>query len=518
MKLRQLTVLLTVSLAGLTAAAQQPAFQYQVSFPDPASHTYHVALQSSGWQQDSADFKMPQWMPGYYQLLNYAADVEHITARDAKGRSISLAKINGNTWRVAGIKNKSFSITYDISTKKQFVANSYTDSAHAYIVNTNTFLYAAGFLSSPVTVSVALPKEWHNIATGLQPLQNKNNEFTAADFDELYDCPILAGNLQQLPSFFVKGIEHRFIGYKMGEFDGQQLMDNLKKIVEAAVNIIGDIPYKQYTFIGIGPGRGGIEHLNNTTVSFEGSGLNKPEAMNRTLNFLAHEYFHHYNVKRIRPVELGPFDYDKENRTNLLWVSEGLSVYYEYLVVKRAGLSDAATLLRNFEGNINALENNPGRKYQSLQQASYHTWKDGPFGTQGPEAGKSISYYDKGPVVGLLFDFAIRNATQNKKSLDDVMRLLYWQYYKKLRRGFTEAELQQACETVAGTSLTTLFEYVYTAQDLDYKKYMDYGALEIEWNNSGPGNEQPAKVKASLKRTEHPGTLQQQILQSWLGE
>ncbi len=127
--------------------------------------------------------------------------------------------------------------------------------------------------------------------------------------------------------------------------------------------------------------------------------------MNRMMNFLAHEYFHHYNVKRIRPSELGPFDYDQGSKTNLLWVSEGLSVYYEYMVVKRAGLADEQTLFGDFEKNINANENNPGRRYQSLAQASYKTWSDGPFGTQGEEAGKSISYYDKGPVVGLLLDF-----------------------------------------------------------------------------------------------------------------
>jgi len=112
----------------------------------------------------------------------------------------------------------------------------------------------------------------------------------------------------------------------MGKFDHAKFMENLKMVVESGVAIIGDIPYKQYTFIGIGPGRGGIEHLNNTTVSFEGNGLDKPAAMNQMMNFLAHEYFHHYNVKRIRPMELGPFDYEKANRTNLLWISEGLTV------------------------------------------------------------------------------------------------------------------------------------------------------------------------------------------------
>lgn len=503
--------------ASVAAQKTTPVMQYHISIANPQTHSYHVQLQTSGWNKDSIDFKLPNWMPGYYQLMNYAADITNMTAGSKKGNALPLYKINDNTWRVTGIKNKTVSIDYDITTKKQFVANSYVDSAHAYIINAGSFLYADGFLNIPVAVNIDLPQQWSNIATGLSPVKGTSTRFYAADFDELYDCPILMGNLEQLPSFYVKGIEHRFIGYKMGSFDKAAFMDKLKKVVEAAVNIIGDIPYQQYTFIGIGPGRGGIEHLNNTTVSFDGNGLDKPGAMNRILNFLAHEYFHHYNVKRIRPFELGPFDYDKGSRTNQLWISEGLSVYYEYLVVKRAGLSDASTLLHNFEGNMNALENNPGRLHQSLSQASYYTWKDGPFGTQGPEAGKSISYYDKGPVVGLLFDFAIRNATQNNKSLDDVMRLLYWKYYKKLQRGFTEAEFQEACETVAHVPLTTLFDYVYTTKELEYTRYLSYAGLTVDWNMDN-GNDQKKSKKAAISFIANLDAQQSAILKSWLGE
>ena len=235
------------------------------------------------------------------------------------------------------------------------------------------------------------------------------------------------------------------------------------------------------------------------------------------MNFIAHEYFHHYNVKRIRPVELGPFDYDRGNRTNLLWISEGLTVYYEYLMVKRAGLTSPTTLFSNFESNLNAVENNPGRFYQSLQQASYSTWSDGPFGTQGNEPGKSISYYDKGPLVGMLLDFEIRNATQNKKSLDDVMRTLYRKYYKEEQRGFTEAEFQAACEQVAGISLTGVLEYVYTTKEIDYAKYLAYAGLKIEKQSiesKGKANTQ----KFTISRIENPTPLQTAILKSWMGE
>jgi len=507
----------TLTAAGVYSQKAKPLLQYTLSFPQPAAHTYDVELRCSNWKTDSIHLKMPNWMPGYYQLMDYAKSVENITAHDNKGNNMAIAIHNTNTWVVRGIKNKSFIVKYTIRTKKQFVANSYADSAHAYIIPENTFLYIDGMLNIPVSVAVILPKDWKHIATGLDPVARSTSTFTAPDFDILYDCPILTGNLEWLPSFTVKGIEHRFTGYNMGTFDRILFMDNLKKVVAAGAAIIGDIPYKQYTFIGIGPGRGGIEHLNNTTISFDGSGLDKPGAMNRVLNFIAHEYFHHYNVKRIRPFELGPFDYDKGNRTNLLWVSEGLSVYYEYLVVKRAGLADAATLLSNFTGNLNAVENNPGRLYQSLQQASYRTWSDGPFGTGGNEAGKTISYYDKGPLVGMLLDFEIRNATGNKRSLDDVMRLLYFNYYKAQQRGFTEAEFQSACEQVAGKPLTEIFEYVYTTKEPDYAKYLAYAGLRIEKQNIET-KEKGSTQKSVITPIENPTPLQSAILQSWMGE
>jgi predicted metalloprotease with PDZ domain len=185
-------------------------------------------------------------------------------------------------------------------------------------------------------------------------------------------------------------------------------------------------------------------------------------------------------VKRIRPIELGPFDYDKGSRTKMLWVSEGLSVYYEYMVVRRAGISTDSELLNAFLGNMVAFENKPGKRYQTLEQASYETWSDGPFGRTGDEVNKTISYYDKGPVVGMLFDFKIRQVTNNKKSLDDVMRFLYKEYYQKKKRGFTEEELKSAFESVAGTSLNEEYEYVTTTKEIDYPKYFTYAGLKID--------------------------------------
>jgi predicted metalloprotease with PDZ domain len=488
--------------------------RYTVSMNNTSGHYYHVEFYCAGWNKnDSLDFKMPRWMPGYYQIMDYAKAVEHFHADYASGENILVSHKDFSSWKIYVSARKPFKLSYDVLASKRFVANSFLDSTHAYIVPPSLFLFIDGHINSPVSLTVLPNRKWNKIATGLDPVPGKTNVFYAEDFDVLYDCPILVGNLEELPSFKIKGIEHRFIGYNLGSFDREKFMSKLKKTVEAGISVIGDIPYKQYTFIAIGPGRGGIEHLNNSTVGFDGNELNSDASVHKVLNFLAHEYFHHYNIKRIRPFELGPFDYNRENRTNLLWVSEGLSVYYEYMMVKRAGLASEEDLFHDFEKSINSFENNQGRFYQSLAQASYETWSDGPFGKQGEGADKSISYYDKGPAVGLIIDFAIRQATKNEKSLDDVMRNLYWKYYKNLKRGFTDAEFQQTCETVAGISLSDVFEYVNTTKELNYNAYLKFAGLQMLIETDSISG----KRKLSIHRLDNLDAQQLAILNSWLG-
>ncbi len=363
-----------------------------------------------------------------------------------------------------------------------------------------------GYIRDSVTVRVIPAPGWHRVATGIDSSTTLPFTYLAHDFDQLYDSPILAGNLEELPSFIVKGIPHRFVGVNLGEFDRAQLISDLKRIVEASAAMMGDIPYDQYTFLAIGPGRGGIEHANSCSISFSGKELTTASGRLRMLSFIAHEYFHLYNVKRIRPIELGPFDYQRENRTHLLWVSEGFTVYYEYLLLKKAGLSTPDELFRAFQSNIAAYENTPGHLYQTLAEASYTTWSDGPFGNSSGSLDKTISYYDKGPVVALLLDFAIRHETRNKRSLDDVMRLLYTRYYQQQHRGFTDQEFRQACESVAGAPLDELFDYVNTVRTVDYDKYLAYAGLTLVKEGS----------TFSIQRIAHPDDLQATILQSWM--
>ena len=479
----------TMHRAGQPTAESGVTFNYTLSMDDPSIHRYHVVFRCTGLSGPAVDFKMPSWMPGYYQLLDYARNVEKFKAVDGAGKELGWEKTTPNTWRVENPARAGSVITvsYEVLATKAFVAQPWLDSTRGYVAPAGVFFYVDGYLRQEVTVEVKPWAGWKVaggaepvVATGLEPVAGRKNFYKAQDFDILFDSPILIGNLEELKPFAVRGVPHYFDGYKLGEFDRDSLMNDLQKIVQQGVNVIDDLPYTHYTFLAIGPGRGGIEHLNSTTIGFSGGALNKPQERQRTYCFIAHEYFHHYNVKRIRPIALGPFDYDRENRTNMLWVSEGLTVYYEYMLVRRAGLMSGEDLLEHFQSDITAYENKPGHLYQSLAQSSYETWSDGPFGRTGDSVNKTISYYQKGPAIGLLLDMAIRHSTGNRKTLDDVMRTVYRVYYKEKKRGFTDAEFRKTCESIAGTDLSELFDYVYTVKEPDYAKYLAYGGLGID--------------------------------------
>lgn len=464
-------------LLSLGASAQKPQLHYTVAMESPSSHLFHVTLRCSGLDGPILDFKMPAWMPGYYQLLDYAGNVSNFHVTGNGGDTLTWAKPARNTWRVEHPAGATLTISYDVLARRAFVAQPWLDSTHAYITPTGVFLYPEGHLREPVTLTIHPAAGWDKIATGLAAVRGQPFTYSAPDLDVFYDCPILVGGLEALPSFKVRGVPHYFTGYQLGEFDRQQFVDDLQKVVSQGVAVIDDIPYKDYTFLATGKGAGGIEHLNSASVGFSGGSMKTREGLQRMLCFLAHEYFHHYNVKRIRPIALGPFDYQQANKTDQLWVSEGLTVYYEYMLVYRAGLMTGEELLHHFQSDIAAYENVSGHLYQSLAQSSEGTWSEGPF---GGKKDSSISYYQKGPVVGLLLDLAIRHHTANKRSLDDVMRTMYRVYYQQKKRGFTGAEFRKVCETIAGTDLTEIFDYVYTVKEPDYAKYLAYGGLGID--------------------------------------
>ncbi len=471
---------LAVLVAAAAAAAQAPPSEanFTVSMERPEAHYLRVVLRCDGLGGDTHDFEMPAWTPGYYKIMDYARNVVDFRAVDGAGSPLTWEKVSKGTWRVAARGAASVTVSYRVFAFDSSVADSFLDDGHAYISPTGVFVYIDGNLRRPVTVTVEPANGWTTISTGLDPVEARPATFRAPDYDVLYDCPILVGN-QEVRRFEVRGVPHTIALDSFGTYDRAKLTDDIRRIVETAVTFIGEIPYRQYTFIAMSPGVGGLEHQNSTVLICDASSLNDAKGYRDWLAFVAHEYFHLYNVKRIRPIALGPFDYQRENYTRMLWVSEGFTVYYEDRILRRAGLLTPDEYLDRVSRYVTRYENVPGHLVQSATESSFDTWIQF-FARSENAADTTISYYDKGAALGVLLDLAIRNATGNRKSLDDVMRTLYRTFYKEKQRGFTDQEFRDVCERTAGGPLGEIFEYASTVKEIDYPRYFGYAGLDVD--------------------------------------
>jgi len=467
---------LLVTAAEVCAAAGTMGFI--VSMPQPASHTYHVSFRCEGLTSELQDFKMPQWSPGYYGIGDYARNVSNFRAQDGAGHALPWEKVGKNTWRVVSANAPAIVLEYDVYGVTPFAANTYLGEDRGYISPSGMFVHPAGQLQHPLTVQIRLPANWKRISTGLEPSPGQSATFDAPDFDVLYDSPILIGN-QESYRFDVQGVPH-FVAVEnvAADVSRPKMIADLKTMVTAATRLVGDVPYKHYTFLMMGRGGGGIEHANSSSNQFDGTTLSTPEGYLRWLSFICHEYFHNFNVKRIRPLALGPFDYDQENLTTMLWVSEGLSVYYQDLILVRAGLMTREQYLAKLGTAIGTFENASGRHYQSATESSWNTWNSG--SGVGGDRNTTISYYNNGAMLGAMLDLKIRDGSHNRRSLDDVMRALYRKYYLQKKRGFTDAEFRAECESAAGVRLAEVFDYASTSRRVDYAPYFALAGLKLE--------------------------------------
>ncbi len=472
-------LLLFVAVSFVYGQQPEGRMAFTVSMEQPHTHYFHVVFRCEGMEGDSLDFKMAAWTPGYYWIMDYAKNVLNFHAEDGAGNPLGWKKTAKNTWQVESGNSAAVTVSYDVYAFRQSVADSFLDDRRAFIAPAGVFMHVGGLIHHPVTITLKPNKNGDKISTGLDPIEEKPNTFFAPDFDVLYDCPILIGS-QEILTFKVQGIPHVIAVENLGSFDRGKFVSDIKRVVEEAVRLIGEIPYQHYTFIMMDQGGGGLEHLNSMAVFSNPSGWSAPQSYTRWLSFIAHEYYHLYNVKRIRPIALGPFDYDRENYTTMLWVSEGISVYYQDIILNRAGFLNRDQYFERVRRFIAGYENRPGRLFQSAAESSFDTWMKF-FSRDENTANTTISYYDKGAALGLLLDLKIRHESKNKRSLDDVMRTLYVKFHKEKNRGFTDREFREECERTAGCTLPEIFdEYVATVKEIDYPKYFAYAGLEID--------------------------------------
>ena len=440
-----------------------PDIRYTVSMSKPWTHLLEVEMRIS-WPQMPAqlELKMPVWTPGSYLIREYARHVQDFGAQGG-GKELTWQKINKNTWQIATAGAKEVTVTYRVYANELTVRTNELNDEHAFWNNAALLMFPKGQLQAPSTVVVNAYRNW-KIATGLPPAGT--NTFRAPNYDVLYDSPFEVSDFKEV-TFTVEGKPHRVVFSGEGNYDMNRVAQDVSKIVEEGFKIFGELPYENYTFLVNLRGGGGLEHLNSTALQYNRFGF-KPDSRYRNfLGLVAHEYFHLWNVKRIRPDALGPFDYENENYTKLLWVAEGGTAYYEGVLLRRAGLISDRDFLEGKASTIQDLQTRPGRFETSLEDASFDAWIKY-YRQDENSVNNQISYYDKGDIVNMMLDITIRSSSGGTKSLDDVLRYLYNEFYKK-NRNYTPADYQKTAEMMAGRSLEEFFSrYVRGTDEIDY--------------------------------------------------
>ncbi|MGI8494630.1 MAG: M61 family metallopeptidase [Pyrinomonadaceae bacterium] len=478
-KKKKTTLTKTVATAMTNTQVAQPEISYTVSMSKPWTHLLEVEMRVKPAQKmDTAEISMPVWTPGSYLIREYARHVEGFAAKDAAGNPLQWRKTDKNTWQIDTKGAPEYVASYRVYANELTVRTNELNDRHAFFNNAATLMFPEGALKAPSTLRVVPYKNW-KIATGLPRVGD--NTFRAENFDILYDSPFEVGDFKEI-SFDVQSIPHRMVFEGDGNYDMQKTSRDVKKIIEEAYKIFGELPYKDYLFIVNLRGGGGLEHLNSTALQFNRFGFTTN--YDNFLSLAAHEYFHAFNVKRIRPDALGPFDYNNENYTKLLWVAEGGTAYYESVLLSRAGLLSDKDFLAGKAQAFQALQNRPGRFETSLEDASFNAWIKY-YRPDENGINNQISYYDKGEIINFLLDLEIRKSSGGAKSLDDVMRYLYTELYKN-GKNYTPEDYQRVSEMMAGRSLDDFFsKYVRGTAEIDYNSILNGFGLQLATGENG---------------------------------
>jgi predicted metalloprotease with PDZ domain len=461
--------------AGIRAQGLAPLV-YTIRFPDPASKSFSVEVVVPAGKRDSVDLMMAIWSPGFYGLQNYARNVSGFTATAPDGTALEVTKPNDSRWTVKTGGRAAFTATYTVAAPRGTNLSNGVTETSAVLIGPPTYITLVEQAHRPAEVRLELPAGWKGSMTSLEAAKNgAPNHYVAPDYDILADSPILAGVDLSTTEFTVGGVRHYWVWLGKAEWDGGKVAAAMTPLIEEHVRFWGTLPFKRYAFLNIvtGTGGSGVEHLNSVAITGSGREPVDQTARFRNAAFISHEYFHAMNVKRLRPVELGPFDYEHAPVTTGLWVAEGLTSYFGDLLAARSGLGSPEDYLTVTSRHITDLQTKqPGRLLQTLEQASSQMFERLP-------ADKRVDYYVKGPVVGLVLDAHIRRRTNGRKSMDDVIRLEYKRWSGA--RGYTAADFAKTASDAAGFDLAPLLrKLVATTEEVDYTEMLDWFGLRFK--------------------------------------
>lgn len=459
-------------------APDLPAIRYTVRFPEPGQHVFEVSLEISGLAAGQHRLSLPVWTPGSYEVVDFARNLFDLSA-STPGGPLMLDHETKNRWGFRLEAAARVHVHYRIWAYELSVHGAHLDATHAYWNGAQMFLLVDDYRNRPHDVFIECPPGWR-VSTGLDALPEAPGWYRAGDYDTLIDCPVEVGT-QAVYSFSVDDIPHQVAVWGHGNEDPAVLIPDIERIVRTHRDLFGELPYRHYTFLLqlTDRGTGGLEHLNSTTCGIQRFMFRPRKSYRRVLALLSHEFFHLWNVKRIHPEALGPFDYDREVYTRLLWAMEGFTDYYAYLALVRGGLYTPKEYLQGLGDRIKRYEALPGRFVQSLAESSFDTWIK--LYKPGPDSpNRTISYYLKGDLVGTCLDLELRRRTDGRGSLDEVLRRLYRRYGRH-GVGFPEQAYLETLEEVGEGSFAEFYaHYIEGTDALPIDTYLGYAGLAVE--------------------------------------
>jgi predicted metalloprotease with PDZ domain len=481
------------------------SLHYAVAMPQPETHLFEVSLEIRNWTHKTLDLKFPVWTPGSYLVREYVRHLQSFTATDKLEKPLLWQKVSKNHWQIQTPTPVTVTVRYRIFANELTVRTNHLDISHGYFNPAAMFFRVLGQEQEAITLTVIPPNPSWKVSTPLNAALEQPNTYLAANFDELVDSPFEIGT-QAVYDFEVLGKPHQFAIW--GQTEGneaklniEQILADTQKIIEVEADLFGGLPYDYYLFLLhlTANAYGGLEHKAASSLIYSRFGLNTKHGYIDFMSLVAHEFFHLWNVKRIRPQGLEVFDYDQENYTDALWFCEGTTSFYDGVIPFRAGLYDAEDYLAKVSEAITKLQSIPGRKLQPLSESSLDTWIK-LYRPDSNSRNAQISYYLKGEVVSFLLDLLIRQRSQH--SLDDVMRHM-WQQFGQPEVGYTRDQLKTVFESVADADLTSFWvSYIEGTDELPYNELLEpFGlALTVAERSSTP-------YLGLTTKTEHGTTL-----------
>lgn len=466
--------------------------RYRVDATVSEGHRGRFSIELEGVDAPTLDLVLPSWVPGSYHLVNYVQGFRDLTARAQPGTaSVPVERVGSGRWRLTTAGVHSLTVQYTVYGNQMVTEAFDLTSDHLFLNAALALPFVDGHLQEPVEVELHLPPDWR-VVTELEEVSRRPPTYRAQTYDELVDSPIDAGHPLVL-TVRPHGIPHRIsICGEGGNYEAHRLEDDLSKIVDASIRLVGESPLHSYTFFVhlTDVPDGGLEHANSNSAVVLRNAFEPLERYQRFLALQSHEYFHLWNVKRIRPKSLGPFDYTREVLTGQLWWMEGTTDYFADLILRRAALLTPARYLEEAARNAKIVLSSPGRNSISLEELSRITWVD--FYQQFEETpNQSVSYYAKGYLASLCLDLEIRYRTETWASLETVVRRL-WREYGKPGRGLEEGELQAVAERATGLDLSEFFDrYIRGTVDLDVEPFARYAGLTFGPRPKAPDDDAP---------------------------